>query len=142
MTQGPLSAQELSRRTLVLAALQGATPIAGKRFPPGATVSVGSNSGNGLVIPEKFELTAYTLVSHGSVLHLALPLHVQTTVWLGGEPLEIKGFIRDLKRARPELPDALPLASDRFIIRYASGISFIGRFADPAEEAVSSSGPV
>ncbi|MDQ3262436.1 MAG: hypothetical protein M3Y59_02070 [Myxococcota bacterium] len=123
-------ARELAERPLVLAALEGAAPIAGGRFLPGATIWVGSNSKNDLVIPARFELTSYKLLSQGSLLQVAPPLHVQAWVWIGEEPVELKGYIRELKRSRPDLPEALPLASERFIIRYATGISLIGRFAD------------
>jgi len=125
----------LAARPLALAALEGSTPLTGKRFAPGATVWVGSNSGNDLVIPERFELTSYKLISEGSVLHVLPPLHVQAWVWLGEEPVELKGYIRELRRTRPDLPERLPLASERFIIRYATGISLIGRFAEGEAEA-------
>src|SRR5689334_1137069 len=110
---GPPRAGELARLPLVLAALEGDTVLADRRFPPGATVSVGSNSRNDLVIDPRFELTAYTLLSAGSTLHLAPPLFIQTTVWLGDAPVELKGFVRDLRRKHPGLPDAVPLASER-----------------------------
>lgn len=119
----------LSTMKLTLAALEGETVLAAKTFPPGATVSVGSNSGNDLVIPEKFELTTYTLVTAGPTLHLLPPLFVQATVRVGEEARELKGYFRDLRKKSPELPEALPLLSERFIVRYATGIAFIGRFS-------------
>lgn len=126
----PIQPDVLARRTLTLAALEGEAPIAGNRFPPGATISVGSNSGNDLVIPEKFELTAYTLISRGSLLHLVPPFYVQATVWWGDDAVELKGYFRDLRKRMPDLPAMLPLAGERFIVRYASGISLIGRFTE------------
>lgn len=126
----PIQPDVLAKRPLILAALEGEVPIAGKRFEPGASVSVGSNSGNELVIPERFELTSYQLITRGSLLHVAPPFYVQANVWVGEDALEIKGYFRELRRRMADIPDMLPLAGERFIIRYASGISLIGRFVD------------
>lgn len=112
----------------MLAALDRTTPIAGKRFPPGATIWIGSNSGNDLVLPEKLELTSYKLIARGSVLHLAPPLHVQASVWLEDAPVELKGYVRQLRRMRPTLPMEVSLASAQFVIAYDTGLRLIGRF--------------
>jgi hypothetical protein len=120
----------LARLPLMIAAVGKGTVLADQIFPPGATVSVGSNSGNSLVIPERYELTTYTLVTHGHVLKLLPPLHVQAWVWVGNEARELKGHFRDLRKKFPELPDDLPLAGDRFVVSYASGIAFMGRFLE------------
>jgi hypothetical protein len=119
---------ELARLPLVIAALDRSTVLVDGRFEPGATITVGSNSKNDLVIPEKFELSSYKLISEGSLLHLAPPLHVQATVWLEDRPLDLKGFFRDLRRTHPPLPDIVPLASERFLVSYATGVSLMGRF--------------
>ena len=120
-------ASELAQRPLTLAAMAGEQMLAAKRFPPGATVSVGSNSGNDLVVPEKYELAAFTVITPGPTLHLLPPLHVSATVWHGDDALELKGYFRDLRKQHPGLSDALLLASERFILRYASGIALIAR---------------
>lgn len=130
----PLTARQLEKRTLVLAALDGTTPLGGQRLEPGSDVSVGSNSGNDLVIPERFELTTYKLISRGSVLHVVPPFHVQASVWIDGEVRELNGYVRDLRKKHPDFPMELPLASERFIVRYASGIALIGRFVEDAVE--------
>ena len=119
---------ELSRLALVIAALEGSTVLAERRFGPGATVTVGSNSKNALVIDGRFELTSYTLITDGSLLHLAPPLHVQATCWVGEQVMELKGFYRDLRRQHPDLPSLLKLAGERFVVRYATGVAFLGRF--------------
>jgi hypothetical protein len=126
-----ISADVLVHRSLMIAAVSKGTVVADRVFDPGSTVSVGSNSGNGLVIPEKFELTSYTLVSHGNVLKLVPPLHVHASVWVRGEPRTLKGHFRDLRRNDPDLPDSLPLASATFVVSYASGIAFMCRFLEP-----------
>ncbi len=123
-----LPAETLAQRPLVLVALEGSTILADRRFPPGATVSVGSNSRTELPLPPKFELAAYTLLTGGSVLHLAPPLHVQARVWHDGKVVELKGHFRDLRKKHPDLPDVLPLASERFVVSYATGVVFMGRF--------------
>ncbi len=124
--------EQLARLPLVLAAVENATIIADRVFPPGADISVGSNSGNDLVIAERFELTAYRLVHGGCRLHLAPPLHVQAIVWHRGEPLELKGYFRDLRKTLEGLPEVLPLASLRFVVSYAHRIALMGRFQLPA----------
>ncbi len=127
-------AAALARCPLVMAALQGESLLLDRRFPPGAAVSVGSNSGNDLIIDPRFELTAYTLLTQGSILHLAPPLFVQARVWWQGTVLQLRGHFRELRKRHPDLPDALPLASERFLIRYASGIALLGRFEVPAQK--------
>jgi hypothetical protein len=129
-TAAPIRAEDLARRPLTLVALEGETLLVSGRFAPGTAVTVGSNSGNALVIPPRFELVSYTLVTAGAVLHLAPPLFVQATVWIGEEPRELKGYFRDLRKRWGDLPNALPLASERFILRYATGIALMGRFAE------------
>lgn len=123
-----LAADQLARRPLAIAALEGTRILADAIRPPGAGLSVGSNSGNDLVIPERFELTQYTLVTRGCRLDLAPPLYVQATVWLGAEAFEVQGFVRDLRKAIPDWPDSLPLGGERFVVRYATGVAFVGRF--------------
>lgn len=124
----PRPAAELARLPLVVIALDGSTVLADRRFGPDATVTVGSNSRNDLVIPEKFELTAYDLLSPGPRLHLARPLYVQTTVWIEDTAVPLKGFVRDLIRDHPQLAEPVLLASDRFLVRYSTGIALLGRF--------------
>lgn len=123
-----LPTQTLAKRALVLVAVEGSTILAERRFPPGATVSVGSNTRNDLPLPPKFELAAYTLLTLGSVLHLAPPLHVQARVWHQGGVVELKGHFRELRRRHPELSHVLPLASERFVVSYATGVALMGRF--------------
>ena len=113
---------------LVLVALEGSTVLADQRFEPGSSVSVGSNSRNDLVLPPRFELTAYTLLTRGSLLHLARPFFVQTTGWLGETAVPLKGYVRELIHAHPELDRPVPLASVRFLIRYGTGLALLGRF--------------
>jgi len=123
-----LSADELRRCPLVLAAVSKGTVMADHTFEPGADISVGSNSGNELVIPEKFELTSYPLIASGHILKLVPPLHVQATVWHDGAPRVLKGFFRELRKQDPGLPDSFALATTTFVVSYASGIAFMGRF--------------
>jgi hypothetical protein len=121
-------AAELAALPLVLIAVEGSTVLADRRFEPGASVSVGSNSGNDLVLPPRFELTAYTLVTRGSLLHLARPFFVQATGWLGGKAVPLKGYVRELIHTHPELDQPIPLASVRFLVRYGTGLALLGRF--------------
>jgi hypothetical protein len=130
ITEGARPAAELARLPLVLVALEGMRVLADRRFPPGVSVTVGSNSGCDLVVPAKFELTSYSLISQGSKLHLARPLFVQTSVWLGDAAVPLRGFVRDLVRSHPELLEPVPLASERFLVRYATGIALLGRFGE------------
>jgi hypothetical protein len=123
-----VSANELSKRPLVLAALHKGEVISDKGFEPNAEVTVGSNSGNDLVIAERFELTSYKLISNGSVLHVLPPLNVQAWVWWNGEPLELRGFFRDIRKRVEGIASELPLASDRFVVSYSTGVVFMGRF--------------
>jgi hypothetical protein len=118
----------LAALPLALVALDGTTVLADRRFAPGASVSVGSNSGNDLVLPPRFELTSYTLLTRGPLLHLAKPFFVQATVWSGETALPLKGYVRELIRSHPELGQPVPLASERFLIRYARGLALLGRF--------------
>ena len=128
--ESPRTAAELAALRLVLVALEGSQVLADRRFEPGASVSVGSNSRNDLVIPPKFELTSYRLISEGCRLHLARPLFIQATVWLGEKAVPLKGFVRDLVKQHPELGDSVLLAGERFVVRYATGIALLGRFED------------
>lgn len=118
----------LGELPLLLVALDGAVPVADKRFAAGADVFIGSNTKNDLVLPHKFELPSYRLLTRGYRLHLAKPFFVQATVWLGGEPVALKGFVRDLIKTHPELAEPVTLASERFLIRYATGMALLGRF--------------
>lgn len=122
------SASEQAALPLALIALEGTTVLADRRMEPGATVSIGSNSRNDLVIPERFELISYRLISQGCRLYLARPFYVQATVWLGDQAVPLKGFVRDLIREHPQLAEPVPVAGERFLIRYATGIAIMGRF--------------
>jgi hypothetical protein len=122
------SSDALAKVPLVVAALSQEEVLADKTFPPGSEVSIGSNSGNTLVIPERFELTTYILIRRGCVLQLAPPLHVRASVWWENEVLTLQGAFRDIRKRHPGISDALPLASQTFLISYATGIAFMGRF--------------
>ncbi len=128
MSAPPYDSNTLAQAPLVVAALSGTTLLADHHFQPGSTVTVGSNSGNDLVIPERFELTSFTLLTNGNTLKVAAPMYLQTSIWHQGEVLAVQGFVRDLRRKHPTLTLALPLASERFLVRYATGIAFLGRF--------------
>lgn len=127
-------AEALAALPLLLVALEGSTVLADRRFPPGASVSVGSNSRNDLVLPPRFELTTFKLISGGAVLNLARPFFVQATVWLGEQAVPLKGYVRELIRSHPGLAEPVPLASERFLIRYATGLALLGRFGGEASE--------
>jgi hypothetical protein len=124
----PRPAAALAELPLTLVALEGSTVLADRRFPPGASVSVGSNSRNDLVFPERFELPTYRLLTRGSLLHLAKPFYVQTLIWEGELAVPLKGYVRALLRTHPSLAEPVPLASERFLIRYATGLALLGRF--------------
>jgi hypothetical protein len=102
--------------------------VADRRFPPGASVSVGSNSRNDLVLPERFELTTYRLLTRGALLHLAKPFYVQARIWEGEGAVSLQGYVRTLLRTHPALTEPVLLASERFLIRYATGLALLGRF--------------
>ena len=87
------------------------------------------------MIPEKFELTTYTLIRDGYLLELAPPLYVQATVWMGDEARELKGHYRDLRKQQPDLLTKLPLASEKFVVGDRGGTSVVGPQIDSASVA-------
>lgn len=117
----------LAKAPLVLAAIGGTTVVADREFPPGANVSVGSNSKNDLVLPEKFELSKLALISGGAQLLVSPPLYIQATVWSGGAAVALSGFWRNLRKEHPELGEKLQLASPRFLVRYGK-LALMGRY--------------